>query len=68
MKADIKRIPVDGFYRYKTNPNMTGEWIITGAIKINRVLSDSEAAAIVRKAGYEPCKEQEVMLRVSTKG
>ena len=33
---------------------MAGEWIITGAIKINRVLSDSEAAEIVRKAGYEP--------------
>jgi hypothetical protein len=52
--ADIKKIPKNGYYRYKTNPNMTGEWIITGAIKINRVLSDNEAAEIVRKAGYEP--------------
>ena len=65
--ADIKRIPVDGFYRYKTNPNMAGEWIITGAIKINRVLSDSEVAAIVRKAGYEPLPRKGTDVRYQLK-
>lgn len=54
VKADIKELPTDGYYRYKTNPNMTGEWIITGSMKINRILSDEEAATIVRNAGYEP--------------
>ena len=53
-RADIKHLPTDGYYRFKTNPNMTGEWIITGSMKLNRVLSDEEAAKIVRNAGYEP--------------
>lgn len=53
-RADIKKMPKDGFYRYKTNPNMTGNWIITGSLKINRILSDEEAAQIVRDAGFEP--------------
>ena len=28
--AYMKEIPVNGYYRYKTNPNMYGDWIITG--------------------------------------
>lgn len=41
--AEIKgEIPKDGFYRYKTNPNMEGQWIIAGSIKVNRVLTDQE--------------------------
>ena len=54
VKADLKKLPINGFYRYKTNPNMTGEWIITGAMRINRILSDDEAFKIVRENGYEP--------------
>jgi hypothetical protein len=53
-RADIKdQIPVDGFYRYKTNPNMTGSWLIGGSIKVNRILSDTEVERINRKAGVE---------------
>ena len=68
-RADLKEIPVDGFYRFKTNSNMTGEWIITGSMKIKRVLSDEETAGIVRKAGYEPLprKAQETS-KAPTKG
>ena len=44
-------IPEGGFYRYKTNPNMTGNWLIGGAMKVNRVLGDSEVAAIDQAAG-----------------
>lgn len=45
--AEIKdQIPTDGFYRYKTNANMEGKWLIGGAMKINRVLSDEEVSAI----------------------
>jgi len=46
-------IPVDGNYRYKTNPNMQGEWVIAGAVKINRILSDTEVSAINEKAGIK---------------
>lgn len=52
-KAYMTEIPVDGFYRYKTNPNMTGDWIIAGAIKVNRILSDEEVEEICKRNGYE---------------
>lgn len=52
VKACLKEIPVDGFYRYKTNPNMTGDWIIAGAIKVNRILSNEEVQKICNAAGY----------------
>lgn len=42
MKADLDYIPVNGFYRYKTNPSMTGEWIIAGEMKVLRILNDNE--------------------------
>lgn len=45
------QIPEDGFYRYKTNPNMTGNWLISGAMKVNRILSDEEVAKINEAAG-----------------
>ena len=57
-KADIKRIPVDGYYRFKTNPNMAEDWIITGAIKINRVLSDAEVEQILIEHGQKPMPRQ----------
>lgn len=52
--AFLRDIPVNGYYRYKTNPMMLGEWIIAGKIKVNRILSDEEVANICRAAGYEP--------------
>ena len=45
------RIPKGGFYRYKTNPNMEGNWIISGDLKVNRVLSNEEVDQINRQAG-----------------
>ena len=53
-KAMMPGIPVDGFYRFRTSPQMLGKWIIAGSMRINQILSDEEAADIVRKAGYEP--------------
>ena len=47
------RVPEDGFYKYKTNPNMTGSWIIGGSMKVNRILSDEEVAEINKEAGVE---------------
>ena len=55
--AYLKRIPEGGYYRYKTNPNMTGAWIIAGAIKVVRELSDDEVVEICHAHGYEPLKK-----------
>ena len=38
-------------FRSKTNPNMTGNWLIGGAMKVNRVLSHNEVERINKKAG-----------------
>jgi ADP-Ribosyltransferase in polyvalent proteins len=40
------QVPFGGHYRYKTNPNMTGNWMIGGSMKVNRVLGDDEVKAI----------------------
>lgn len=53
-KAMLRKIPENGYYRYKTNPNMLGDWIIAGAIKVIRVLSDAEAGRICREHGITP--------------
>ena len=45
------RLPTNGFYRYKTNANMVGKWIIAGSMKITRILSDSEVSRINRELG-----------------
>jgi len=44
-------VPFGGYYRYKTNPNMQGNWLISGQMKINRVLDDDEVRAINEAAG-----------------
>lgn len=52
VKAHITdQVPLGGFYRYKTNPNMTGNWLIGGHMKVNRVLSDDEVKDINDQAG-----------------
>ena len=52
VKAHITdQVPYGGFYRYKTNPNMTGNWLIGGNMKVNRVLPDEEVKAINDAAG-----------------
>lgn len=43
------QVPYGGFYRYKTNPNMLGEWLIGGDMRVNRVLTDEEVAELGRK-------------------
>ena len=52
VKAHITdQIPNGGHYRYKTNPNMTGSWLIGGSMKVNKVLSDAEVSRINKAAG-----------------
>jgi hypothetical protein len=45
------QVPEGGHYKYKTNPNMTGEWIISGSMRVAKVLSDIEVQAVNDKAG-----------------
>lgn len=52
--SQLPYIPFDGYYRYKTSPNMTGSWIISGAIKVVRELNDEEVVKICHEHGYEP--------------
>jgi len=52
QQAQIQdQIPEGGHYRYKTNPNMTGNWLISGEVKINKVLNDAEVKQINNTAG-----------------
>jgi hypothetical protein len=44
------QIPHGGHYRYKTNSNMKGNWLIGGGMKVNRILSDDEVKAINKAA------------------
>lgn len=58
--AGLKHLPTDGFYMYRTNPNPeTDPWVITGAMKVNRILTRAEQADLVSKAGREPQQIQE---------
>jgi hypothetical protein len=45
------QLPSKGYYKYKTNANMTGSWLISGELRINRILSDSEVRDINSEAG-----------------
>ena len=58
--AGLKHVPTDGSYKYRTNPDpRTDPWIITGAMRVNKILSREEVDELVRKAGREPQPMQE---------
>jgi hypothetical protein len=58
--AGLKHLPTDGYYMYRTNPNPeTDPWVITGAMKVNRILTRAEQAELVKSAGREPQQIQE---------
>ena len=58
--AGLKHLPTDGYYMYRTNPNPeTDPWVITGAMKVNRILTRAEQAELVKNAGREPQRIQE---------
>lgn len=57
--AGLPELPVDGYYKYRTNPRPdTVPWLITGAMKVNRILSDSDVAQILESKGITPPKRQ----------
>ena len=59
-KADLQYMPVNGMYEYTTNPTVKkqtggkGNWVITGAIKIKRALSQKECDDILKNYGMKP--------------
>lgn len=57
--AGLPRLPENGYYRYRTNPKPdTVPWVITGAMKVNRLLSDAEVNSILEKNGVAPVHRQ----------
>ena len=57
--AGLPKLPENGYYRYRTNPKPdTVPWVITGAMKVNRLLSDAEVNAILEKNGVAPVHRQ----------
>jgi len=51
---DIRdRVPENGYYKFKTNKMQGGAWIIGGAVKVNRILSDSDIKGILEANGYD---------------
>lgn len=58
--AGLPRVPENGSYKYRTNPNpATDPWIITGAMRVKRLLTPTEVDEMVREAGREPQRRQE---------
>lgn len=58
--AGLPKVPENGAYTYRTNPNPeTDPWIITGAMRVKRILTPTEVDEIVKTAGREPQRRQE---------
>ena len=45
------QVPYGGFYYYNTSANVDGSWVISGDLKVNRILSDEEVSAIDQSSG-----------------
>ena len=58
--AGLKHVPTDGSYMYRTNPDpRTDPWVITGAMRVKKILTRDEVDELVRKAGREPQQIQD---------
>lgn len=54
-RAGIPRIPKNAFYRYRTNVDPTTEdWIITGGVFVDKILSRDEVDALNAQHGIKP--------------
>lgn len=57
--AGLPYLPKNGYYTYRTNPNPeTDPWIITGAMRVKRLLTPTEVDSIVVAAGRQPQPRQ----------
>lgn len=52
-KRGLRTIPL-GYYFFRTNSKQKDPWIISGEIRINKVLRNEEVAEICRRNGIEP--------------
>ena len=59
------QIPFGGTYRYKTNPNMQGQWMIGGNMKVNRLLTPQEIADINAAHGVADLPTVEDLLQAN---
>lgn len=62
--AGLPKLPKNGYYKYRTNPNPdTVPWVITGAIKVTKLLDDYDVKQILggnyveRQGGDKTLKE-----------
>lgn len=54
-QAGLPRVPVDGYYKYRTNVDpTTAPWYITGAMRVVEVLDDADCARICAEFGVTP--------------
>ena len=51
----LRTVP-NGWYRFKTNSKQRDPWIISGEIKVNRILSEDEVTELCLSNGLEPQK------------
>lgn len=57
--AGLPKLPTNGYYKYRTNPRPdTVPWVITGQMRVNRLLSDDEVNKILQSKGIEPIHRQ----------
>lgn len=66
--AYLKKIPTDGYYRYRTNPNMFRDWIIAGKIKVIKILSDEEVNEILKENKITPMPRKNGPINLSDFG
>ena len=58
--SGIRRIPIEGYYEYSTNPKFYSEgynqdkWYISGSLKINRIIPSKEVDQILSDNGVDP--------------
>lgn len=52
--AGLPKVPEGGYYKYRTNPNPdTVPWVITGAIKVTKLLDDFDVIRILGNSAPE---------------
>lgn len=57
-KAYLREIPVNGYYKYKTNAVMVDPWYLSGEMFVNRVLTDKQVGDILVNNGIAPMKRE----------
>jgi hypothetical protein len=56
--GDIRdRVPTAGHYRFNTSKLQGGAWIIGGAVRVEKVLTDDEVSSILLAEGFDPTPE-----------